>query len=404
MSKHLLFLLCVLVSLTANAQTEFLHGYFITTSGERTDCLIKNEDWRNTPKQFIYKINENSEVKTKTISNVQEISVPNVFKFVKHTVQIDLWSEPGNKADLDSNSQANYIEQTILLKVLVEGEASLFQFENNGLKYFYSLNGETPKQLFYKRYMKTDYQIAENNQYRQQLFNTLSCEGISRSEVSKLQYNRKKLINFFKKYNQCKNVDFKVIEPATSSGEFNLTIRPGVNFSSIELMSAVVPSFAADFGSQTNFRIGVEAELVLGFNNKWSVFLEPTYRSLESEVTIPFRSTVEDFQDVAIKYSSLEIPVGIRHYLFLNDTSKIFFNVAFVYDFVTDSIVDWEFSPINDRELDSGSNLAFGIGYKYGERLSAEFRFFTNRSLAAETNEFPVNYKQSSIIVGYTLF
>lgn len=38
------------------AQTKFEKGYFITTKGNRVDCLIKNEDWLNIPSKIDYKL------------------------------------------------------------------------------------------------------------------------------------------------------------------------------------------------------------------------------------------------------------------------------------------------------------------------------------------------------------
>ncbi len=41
-----------------------------------------------------------------------------------------------------------------------------------------------------------------------------------------------------------------------------------------------------DFGSQVNFRIGIEAEFIRGFNkNKWAIICEPTYQSFTGEAT-----------------------------------------------------------------------------------------------------------------------
>lgn len=405
MSKFSMLLLCFIVALTANAQTKFLEGYFITDSGERIDCLIHNEDWRKNPTAFEYKLNASDVVKTGTLKTAREFVVPNVFKYERHTVQLDSWSEPGNKAYLDENSQPDYKEETLFLKVLVEGEASLFQFDGSGIKFFFSLNEETPQQLFFKRYKKQGNQIAENNQYRQQIYNGLSCEDMDRSEASKTDYDRKDLINYFEKYNICKNADFKILEEKKSSSEFNLTVRPGVDFSTFDLESRIGSSFGTEFETETNFRIGLEAEFVLDFNNnKWSIFIEPTYRASESEKIVPFRSSTIDSQKITVTYSSIQIPVGVRHYLFLNDSSKIFINAAFVYDFVSDSVIDWEVAPTRDRDFRTRSNLAFGVGYKYGKRLSAEFRLYTDRGIIPDTNEFTGTFKQSTLILGYTLF
>ena len=161
---------------------------------------------------------------------------------------------------------------------------------------------------------------------------------------------------------------------------FNLHLRPGVNFSKLSLQNEFFRPKNIDFENQTNFRFGVELEFVMPFNkNKWAIFLEPTYQSFNSEKT-------EGNKTFSVDYESLELPIGIRHYFFLSDKSKLFINSAYVLDFAKDSaVLIGNQSNVNDNSTDlvfkTGNNLIFGAGFNYNSKFSIEFRQSTNRDI-----------------------
>lgn len=63
-------LLAVCYTFHASAQIRFEPGYFIDTANQKTECFIKNVDWKNNPTRFDYKLSENGELKTAEISKV----------------------------------------------------------------------------------------------------------------------------------------------------------------------------------------------------------------------------------------------------------------------------------------------------------------------------------------------
>ena len=118
---------------------------------------------------------------------------------------------------------------------------------------------------------------------------------------------------FFVKYNECHPEQFVNFTTKQKRDWFNLSIRPGLNYSSLAVTNSISPSRNVDFGSKSGFRIGAECELVLSFHkNKWAVLVEPTYQSFEKELT------TTDNRDVSANYASIELPVGLRHYFFLS--------------------------------------------------------------------------------------
>ena len=141
------------------------------------------------------------------------------------------------------------------------------------------------------------------------------------------------------------------------------------------------------------FRIGLEFEFIMKFNkNKWAVIVEPTYQYFKAE-----NKAITNLSNTNIDYKSLELPVGLRHYLFLNNNSKIFINGSFISDFVLNS-------KVRNLDLNTSINFGMGVGYNYNNTYSLEFRYQTSRNLTKNYVLRNSDYKTISLIFGYTLF
>ena len=151
-----------------------------------------------------------------------------------------------------------------------------------------------------------------------------------------------------------------------------------------------------DFGGQVGFSLGLEAEFILPFNNnKWALTFEPTYyQSFKAEKQL---NTVAG--NVKIDYKSFEVPLGIRHYFFLN-SSKLFINASYLINFSSNSIIDYE--NADDLKILAGNNFALGVGYKYN-RYSLEVKFASSRELLGGTS-WQSDYRRVSLIFGYEIF
>jgi hypothetical protein len=213
----------------------------------------------------------------------------------------------------------------------------------------------------------------------------------------------------FSEYNRCSNSDFINYEVKQQRDVFNLTLRPHLNSSALTIQNDVSTSKDGDFGKQLGLGFGIEAEFILPFNkNKWAILLEPTYQSFKTETTISEYSFITAGKLKAeVNYSSIEIPLGIRHYFFLTNTSKIFINASFVYDLSLDSKIEFikhDNSVQSSLDFDNGSNFAFGIGYKLYNKYVLELRYNTSRDNLASYFTWSSDYKTTSIILGYSIF
>lgn len=395
MKKQLLFLLTIILSFNCYSQISFEKGYYIDNSNQKTNCLIKNIDWKNNPTEFEYKLSENSESKKVTIKSIKEFGIDNFSKYIRSIVNIDRSSENINKLSNDRNPI--FKEEELFLKVLVEGKANLYLFEDGSLRrYFFNKENTTIEQLVFKSYKTSNDKIGKNNRFKNQLWNNLKCPNFKITKVENLDYQKNDLIDFFVKYNECngeKNINY---EEKQKKDLFNLSIRPGFNSSSLSIQNSASSSRNTDFDNELGFRFGIEAEFIMPFNkNKWSLIIEPTYQYFKSVKEITNQSAKAD-------YKSIEIPVGVRHYFFLNENSKIFINGSFIFDLSNDSVIDFESGT--DLEIKTRNNLAFGIGYKHNDKYGLELRYQTSREILSNYIYWSSDYSTLSVIFGYSLF
>ena len=278
MKKYLFLILILTLSINGYSQIVFEKGYYIDNSNQKVECLIKNEDWRSNPTKFEYKLKENSKKQQVTIKTVKEFGIGNTSKYIRTKVNIDRSSE--NLENLSDVKAPIFKEEELFLRVLVKGQSSLYEYlDKNLVRFFYNKEGEVIEQLVFKSYAKTQTRIVKNNKFREQLWVNLKCPAFTMSQVENISYQKKSLVRFFIKYNECNNYSFINFEEKDKRDLFNLNVRPGLNQTSLTMQNYSFSRRDVDFGSQSTIRFGLETEFILPFNkNKWAVIVEPTYQ------------------------------------------------------------------------------------------------------------------------------
>ena len=236
----------------------------------------------------------------------------------------------------------------------------------------------------------------------------LNCPNFKLSDVEKVEYKKNDLVQYFTKYSSCLTNESVEYTPKQKKDLFNLTIRSRLYNSSLAIKNSMYNLRNTDFGKKTRIGFGVEAEYILPFNkNKWSIAIEPSYQSFKSEKTTNVKDVSGGIQNVSIDYSSIEVPLTIRHYFFLNKNAKLFVNASYVIDFALKSSVEFtrnDDSNFNTLEIKSRNNPAIGIGFKQNDRYSIELRYQTSSEILANYVFWSSNYKTVAIIFGYSFF
>jgi hypothetical protein len=386
--------LLIFANLDSFSQIDFENGYLIYWNGERIDCLIKNSDWKNNPETLEYKLSNDEISQKANISSVKEFGVGVSLKYVAADVKIDRTLD--NISGLTHEKNPVWKEERLFLKVLVEGKISLLFYEDSNLRRFFYDNGDTAVQLIYKKYLDEGENSRTNFSFRQQISSYMKCGNVTDQELMRLDYVRKDLMTYFKKYNACAGSEVVEYSKAARSGFFHLKITPGVNYSSFaaSYQEVYFNDQYVDFGAQMQMRIGCELEWVLPYNrNKWSIVLDPNFQSYE-------KTGVVAKSDRA-KYKTFEIPLGVRYYFLLGENSRIFINgfVAPTFCGKASSLEigsgRYEFSP--------PPAFAMGVGFAI-KKFSGEIRYYENGDILNEYLHWTGDYAKTSFILGFRLF
>ncbi|MFT5891596.1 MAG: hypothetical protein ACI9Y7_001701 [Dokdonia sp.] len=397
--KFFLLLITLSTISISNAQIDFEPAYYINNSNTKIEGFIQNIEWLDNPTEIKFKSNEQSESKTITIENLKEFGILNGAVYSRYDVAIDKSSnDPGNLSEVRSPEFEN---ETLLLKKIIEGKASLYYYSGYGIvRFFYTLDDTTVKQLVYKRFQNSGTEIGVNEFYKQDLKTHLTCSTITETKYKNLKYKLSSFIPFFKLYNECSgssSIVYNQISKRTSLDKnFRLRLKAGARNNSFSFESAAGIT-TAEFSDKIGVQVGLEGEFIFQFNrNKWSALIEATYFDYSDEDR--FRISTID-QNVAVEYSAVEIGIGARHSFFLENKSRIFITAGFVIPIhLNQSLtrsVSRDFDVFNQSTYGS-----FGAGYEYKD-LSVELKYYTTRGLIDTIN---AEYSSYSLTVGYAIF
>jgi hypothetical protein len=404
--NYLLLLMCNCIF----AQINYEKGYFIDNAGIKTECLIKNEDWKNNPNKFYFKTSEEAPGNFKIISSVKEFGVENYSKYERHEVLIDTSSS--GLQNLSSNRNPEWAKKTLFLKLVVDGDAKLYEFADGMQKnFFYSFKGSKVEQLVYKEYiLLSSGDLMRNKYYLQQLANTLKCNDTKRERIERIGYKLNDLTKYFIEVNNCDgNKAVTTINTIKGySGFTNIKAKAGINFSKLILNTTYPNSniYPVEFDNKIGANLGVEIEHVLGFNrNKWSVFYEPSFQTYKSEKRkiVPSNTPF----DWKVDYKSIDNRFGIRHHMFLNNESRIFLSVGITYKHILGSpqiTVKVNGTENENYRVDLESNIGYtvGMGFSY-KKSDFEIRY-SRPDIIATHVYLNSNYNTISVIYGYKIF
>lgn len=412
MKKILLQVILIMTFTSISAQVKFEKGYYIDQSNKKVECFIRNDDWIAPPKQIEYRLSESA--------TIQEISFLSMNAFqIYNTSQYYIKS----KIDIDTKTDKKAFNPTLentVVKVILKGKASLYSISD---MFFYSINDDKIMQLVYKKYVNAESQIMEENAFRRELYENLSCKN-NGAEIRKLAYKEEKLIAFFKNYNTCQNSEFTTFADAKKKSIKNLRLLAGASFNKGNFPMKQTQTVAPSVGSasdikeaapehSTNYLIGLEAEIVLPYQNySWSIFTAPSYQKASFDAILEkIKPTQIDtgFGTLYLNYdySYLDIPVGARRYFTLNKKSKLYVDVAFsliiftkiseirtfedIYG--TSEVLENKYEPNN-----FSSSARIGFGYNYNNKYALSLNYFPKRSLSeSKVDGF-------SLIASYKLF
>ena len=363
MKKFLLlgFLLC---GITSFSQISFENGYYINNSNERVECLIQNKEWKDNPESFEYKLTSSATVNTAGLEGVQEFKVGNSL-YRRATVNIDQSSQ--RLSYLSSKREPEFKEETVFLKVLVKGTASLMSYSGHANYYFFFKKADAPvQQLIYKEYL-VDGKIASNKSFRQQLYRSFSCPDVGIDFLKETDYRKEELVKLFEKYNTCLGSEYSLYEK-DEKWKFQLIPFAGIDFVSLNVSQGLMAH--GNTFSTTGYRFGAEMDFIFPFyKNKLGVKARVAYTnfSTSSHFEKDFSSGYNYSADYSFNYRSFDVSLGPKYYFFLSGSTSIHVDAGLVVSLPINSEIHFaNTGRVLDPEL---TNFDPAFGYELGVGL-----------------------------------
>lgn len=411
------FLLLVFMSLSFHAfsQINYEPGYLITNEQVKTEIFILNKDWRDNPTTFTYKTSLSGKAETARIEDITEFGAGDYMKYKKFNAPID--RSGVTVSNMSRQEEPEFQTQTVFLRQLVGGEIDLYVFKEGSLERFFIFTpAKGLEPLVFKEYLREN-KIATNKKFRQQLYRMGSCGEFSSSQLRKVGYRKKDLVEYFRGYNECLGNDYQLFQEEGNKLKFNFSVKAGLDFAKLTVSQGLYLR-DAEIEFEPSFRLGADFEIVMPFNrNKWAVFLEPSYtgHQVEREHFVSYSTYDNHEVDLTIDLKSITILFGARHYLFLNDSSKFFLSGGVSFDVPLESniLIDRDERYEIDPELHTVRKEAYvnlGLGYKF-QKFSAEARYNSPKMISGSRDvhthynlDWDSEVTSFSVILGYSIF
>lgn len=404
-------IIILFLGLSSVAQIKFEKGYFVSNKGKKITCLIKNDSWNTSDGSFEYKLTNNSNVINVSFIDINEITIYNKSKYKRHNVDIDV-NIINDIDNLSTDRSIKFEYKSILLKILISGDATLYVNQiGKTTRFFYTnINSITPKQLIFKKYTNLDGVIKNYDNYKQELLSNLSCENTSEKSIERITYEEGSLLSYFKKYNDCKNSDYIIYDEFSDIKKLFFKVKTGMSYASLIIDRVGFNNFDYSYKIKYDSKViptfGFEIEYFLPFKgNKLSLNLDPKYKSFSGIINTQ-TSNNGNREDVEVKYSSIEIPINLRYYKYLNSGGAVTFNLGVFFSNNLDSSIEFETSGGAEfdslKEVETTFTPIFGIGYQIN-KYSLELKY-SNRNILYSSSIFTSEYSNLDLTLGYTLF
>lgn len=201
----------------------------------------------------------------------------------------------------------------------------------------------------------------------------------------------------------CLNINsqtFDYSKNRENKNQINLKLNTGLNFIKFDIRNNEIQNSSIDFGPQTALHLGVELEYILpSNNNKWAIFIEPNYITYRSEKERELFSSTEK---VTAEANSLNLPIGLRHYMYLNDEVRLIINGMLNVQVASNTTITY--SQRRDLKSEANpANFAIGIGGVLNNKFFVEARIYSKFNALKEYVSWKGDFSQFSFIVGYNI-
>lgn len=399
MTKKLTLLLLFILTQTAFSQVRFQDGYYITKEGEKIVCQLEMRDWVSWNNTELT-VKGDQGISKVPIATISEFGVGNEVKFITAITELD--SSYNDLRKLDFSPYPKFESKTLLLKVIVEGEYSLYQYlDSNIRKYFYQTQGSPIKQLIFKKYFyESSSRIKENNGYLDQL----KAINVCKNNPYLVNYEYEALKAYFLNLNECSANDVTFFEKSAVNPSFGLGVFGGVNLAAFKVKRLTLQEFATI--NTTSATFGVEGNYTLPLiTNALRFNLSVSYSSFDvSDAVVfpPFTSA----RDVTFTYSDILVGGEAKYLFYVAQKNYVSVGIGLYTPIIIEDYTYTETVSNLDVSNNQGIKAVAGIilGYNFDKLSISAYYSSGTGNLFEGINNFEANLqRQFSLRIGYQI-
>ena len=363
-TKVSLFLVFLFGAATLKAQTNFLKGYYITTTRDTIHGYIDYRSEQRNYKFCVFRETLNSKSIRLDPENIVGFAVENKDFYEKNT----FLSRSGE-------------EMNGFFRVIVRGNLSLLRYQS---RYFArSLEGEVFE--ISKRRIVSDGKVREDYYGLGRLKVLMKeCDGITGSFLDKEYRSTPDFIHIFKMYNSCVGSSIYESEAIKIKPHLDFGVQGSIIMTGLSLSS---PLEDAKFGADLSLGFGGFASLFLPrVDERIRLLVEVSYGHYGQYSYFSSGNTMNDF---FVDYDYLKAPVFLRF-----SNNKLFVDIGFQNQFILNEDLKWRVETIQldnvftsdarvipFNKLSSGFLVGLGMRYKVSNRIIlSSVRFSKSRA------------------------
>ncbi|MEJ2595309.1 MAG: hypothetical protein P8100_09340, partial [bacterium] len=240
-----LFVFILLFNHPVNLQSQdnFRPGYITISAGDTLIGAIEHLEWQTTPGKIAFLEDSGSVPVVYTPETISSFGFSgNIYRSWK----VDITDMPKSEINAQYGPLPVTVNQTVFLRLLFEGELSLYQFKDaRDINHFYiRIPGELPVELIFFKYREAENGqriIRTNTKYKGQLFYYLHSCNVMQDEINQTKYEADDLIALLNAYSRCKKVQptytAELDDPLTAQRKrkrIKMGIYAGVSFSKLD--------------------------------------------------------------------------------------------------------------------------------------------------------------------------
>ncbi len=403
MKLVLVFFFCFLMTPFLMAQVKFEEGYLVDLDGDTLRVFVEVQSWTKNPDEVIYRQNAEATTERAGPATVQAFCVEGL-KFASKVIEVDI--TPEDVREVGNSLDAKIVRRNVFLKVLVEGEATLYLYDDNRRRKFYYSVGEgevTP--LVYRRLAYSGETVRENNSYQTQLNHVVNCNK-TQKEVENVDYNLNSLVRYFQEYNECKGTAQMSYLRNNRFKQFHVYLKGAVGMMSADLLilSRRSNSFETEISGEPLYSFGLESEYSWSSKKKrFSVILSAGYQQFTFE---DLRAT----DSLSMEGKFIQIGVGTRYSIHFNESARWFASAGYAHYLSAGAGYTYRDDEFLRNPSDVEFDLNSGPGYFLGTGVELRNRFLVQVRYDArieKENDYVLRnptFSTFSIDLGYRLF